>query len=178
MARTVAGGVGLPTDSPLVELLGPVGVRNGDGLVSGNALGGRRGRVALVALALAEQAVPAERLAAMVWAQEPPATWPVALRGIVSAIRSAAASIGLGEQRLIETTPSGYALAQGIEVDTRASAASIRSAEALLEQERYAAALHEVGAATAREGAALLPGEALGWLEPYRQGVDEARLRA
>ena len=102
----------MPTDSPVVELLGPVGVRNGDGLVSGNALGGRRGRVALVALALAEQAVPAERLAAMVWSDEPPATWPVALRGIVSAIRSAAAAIGLGEQRLIETTPSGYALAR------------------------------------------------------------------
>ena len=168
----------MPTDSPVVELLGPVSVRNGDGLVSGNALGGRRGRVALVALALAEQAIPAERLAAMVWSDEPPTTWPVALRGIVSSIRSAAASIGLGEQRLIETTPSGYALAPGIEVDTRTAAASIREAEQLLEQERYAAALHEVGPATTRDGAALLPGEDLGWLDPYRQSLDENRLRA
>jgi predicted ATPase/DNA-binding SARP family transcriptional activator len=166
------------SDLPGVELLGPVSVRNGDGLVSGNALGGRRGRVALVALALAEQAVPAERLAAMVWSDEPPATWPVALRGIVSSIRAAAASIGLGEQRLIETTPSGYALAPGIAVDTRATAESIREAEYLLEQERYAAALHEVGPATSREGAALLPGEDLAWLNPYRQSLDQTRLRA
>ncbi|BEP13110.1 hypothetical protein acdb102_14210 [Acidothermaceae bacterium B102] len=162
----------------MVELLGPVGVRNGDGLVSGNALGGRRGRVALVALALAEQPVAAERLAAMVWSDEPPTTWPVALRGIISAIRSASAAIGLGEQRLIETTPSGYALAAGIDVDTRATAVSIREAESLLEQERYAAALHEVGPATTREGASLLPGEDLGWLDPYRQSLDEQRLRA
>jgi predicted ATPase/DNA-binding SARP family transcriptional activator len=164
------------SDLPLVELLGPVSVRNGDGLVSGNALGGRRGRVALVALALAEQPVPADRLAAMVWSDAPPPTWPVALRGIVSAIRSAVSAIGLGEQRLIETTPSGYALAAGVLVDLRAN--GIRTAEQLLDQERWAAALHEVEPATVKEGAALLPGEDLDWLVSPRQAVDEARLRA
>ncbi|MDX6208320.1 MAG: hypothetical protein QOE24_711 [Frankiales bacterium] len=164
------------TDSPIVELLGPVSVRNGDGLVSGNALGGRRGRVTLVALALADQPVPADRLAAMVWADDPPPTWQVALRGIVSAIRSAATTIGLGEHHLIETTPSGYALAGGILVDLRQD--GIRDAERLLDQERFAAALHAVEAATAREGSFLLPGEDLDWLDPHRQRLDETRLRA
>ena len=164
------------TDSPTVELLGPVSVRNGDGLVSGNALGGRRGRVALVALALSDQPIAAERLAAMVWSDDPPATWQVALRGIVSSIRSAASTIGLGDQRLIETTPSGYGLAPGILVDLRDP--GIREAERLLEQERFAAALQQVEAASTREGTALLPGEDLDWLDPHRRQVDENRLRA
>src|SRR4051794_35485125 len=112
----------------------------------------------------------------MVWADEPPATWPVALRGIVSGIRSAASTIGLGEQRLIETTASGYALAQGIDVDVRDE--SIREAEQLLEQERFAAALQAVEPAAQREGAALLPGEDLDWLVPHREHLDRNRLRA
>jgi predicted ATPase/DNA-binding SARP family transcriptional activator len=164
------------TDSPTVELLGPVSVRNGDGLVSGNALGGRRGRVALVALALSDQPIPADRLAAMVWSDEPPATWQVALRGIISGIRSAAATIGLGDQRLILTTPSGYALAAGIAVDLRQT--GIREAVQLLDEERFGAARLQVEAAASRTGAALLPGEDLGWLDPFRQQVDESRLRA
>ena len=163
-------------DQPIVELLGPVSVRNGDGLVSGNALGGRRGRVALVALALADQPIPADRLAAMVWSDDPPATWQVALRGIISGIRTAASSIGLGDQRLIETTPSGYALAAGVAVDVRDT--GIREAVHLLDQERFAAALQRVEGAAGREGSALLPGEDLGWLDPYRQQIDENRLRA
>ena len=114
----------------------------------------------------------------MVWADEPPATWPVALRGIVSAIRSAARSIGLGEQRLIETTPSGYALAQGIDVDIRASAASIRDGRAAARAGAVRRGAARGRSSHTREGAALLPGEDLGWLEPYRQSVDEARLRA
>ena len=166
----------MASEAPGVELLGPVSIRNGDGLVSGNALGGRRGRVVLVALALADQPIAGERLAAMVWADDPPATWTVALRGIVSGIRSAASTIGLGEQRLIETTASGYALAQGIDVDVRDE--SIREAEQLLEQERFAAALQAVERAALREGAALLPGEDLDWLLPHRERLDRDRLRA
>ncbi len=160
----------------MVELLGPVSVRNGDGLVSGNALGGRRGRVVLVALALSDQPVPAERLAAMVWSDDPPPTWPVALRGLVSAIRQAASAIDLGEQRLIETTPSGYTLAAAVRVDLKDD--SIRTAEHLVDEDRFAAALHLVEPATLREGAALLPGEDLPWLVPYREHVNETRLRA
>ncbi|MEP7053785.1 MAG: BTAD domain-containing putative transcriptional regulator [Actinomycetota bacterium] len=164
--------------TPAVEVLGPVVVRNGDGMVSGNGLGGRRARVALVALALADQPIPADRLAAMVWYDDPPPTWPVALRGVISALRNAVSAIGLGEQRLIETAPAGYALARGVDVDVRDAAAIIRRAEQLLELERFAAALAEVQPVTLLDGAALLAGEDLEWLAPHRQSLDEARLRA
>ncbi len=66
----------------------------------------------------------------------------------------------------------------GIAVDIWSDADSIGIAESLLAQERYAAALHEVASAASHEGAALLPGKDLGWLEPYRRNLDESRLRA
>jgi hypothetical protein len=47
--------------------------------VSGMALGGRRARVALTALALAENQLTAGQLAAVVWADQPPATWQAAV---------------------------------------------------------------------------------------------------
>jgi predicted ATPase/DNA-binding SARP family transcriptional activator len=165
-------------DRPAVEALGAVTVRCGDHAISGNALGGRRARVALVALSLAEQPIPAERLADMVWSDAPPPTWQVALRGIVSGVRTAVAPIGLGEQRLIATTPSGYELATGVQVDVRLLTSQIREGERLLEHERFAAALTEVEAATKLDGAALLPGEDLDWLAPHRQAIDEIKLRA
>jgi predicted ATPase len=164
--------------TPAVEALGAVSVRSAEGEVSGNALGGRRARIALVALALAEQPVPADRLAAMIWSDSPPTTWQVALRGIVSGLRTAAAAAGLGEQRLIVTTPSGYALAGNVSVDVRALSKRLREAERLLEHERFAAALVEIELATRAEGAALLPGEDLDWLAPHRQAIDDCRLRA
>ncbi len=163
---------------PVVEVLGPVTVRHGTGVVAGGALGGRRARVALVALALAERPVPAERLADMVWAGEPPVTWPAALRGVISALRGALSEIHLGGQRLIETAPSGYALAGDVLVDVRTARGNIRRAERLLAEGRFAAALDEVGGATTVAGAALLPSEDLAWLAAHRQALDETRLRA
>ncbi len=63
-----------------VQILDPVTVTHRGLSMSGQALGGRRARVALVALALAEGPVPADRLAAVIWADDLPATWPAALR--------------------------------------------------------------------------------------------------
>lgn len=94
--------------------------------VSGQALGGRRGRVALVALALSGGHVPADRLAATIWGDDLPATWQTALRGVVRGLRSACAPAGGGGQRLIATTPSGYRLADGVTVDVSSAARNVR----------------------------------------------------
>jgi DNA-binding SARP family transcriptional activator len=75
-----------------VDVLDVVGVVNGDLAVAGQALGGRRARVALVALALAGQQLSADRLASIIWGDDLPATWQVALRGVVRGLRSAAGS--------------------------------------------------------------------------------------
>lgn len=78
-----------------VDVLGPVAV-HGAGTtgsagttVSGLALSSRRARVVLVALAVSGGPVPAERLARLVWGDELPSTWTVALRGVVRGLRTA-----------------------------------------------------------------------------------------
>ena len=88
-------------------MLGTPAVTGETGTVAGAGLGGRRARVALVALALARTTVLSERLADMIWADDRPATWPVALRGVVRGLRSALAEIGGGEQGVIVPEPRG-----------------------------------------------------------------------
>src|SRR6185437_671437 len=98
------------------------------------ALGGRRARVALVALALAGGPLAAARLAEIIWAGQAPPTWPAALRGSIRSLRQALAAIGAGGQQVITTTPSGYGLAAGVTVDVREVAATLRAAAELAGQ--------------------------------------------
>ena len=122
--------------------------------------------------------MPADRLAAVIWADDLPATWPAALRGVVSGLRSALAAIGAGGQLVIATTPAGYRLAPGAEVDVRAAAAAVRSAVRLNGQGRHRAALEAALPAAALSGERLLPGEDGPWLEPHRRELDAVALRA
>jgi predicted ATPase/DNA-binding SARP family transcriptional activator len=161
-----------------IDVLGQVSVSNGDELVGGQALGGRRARVALVALALSRQAVPADRLASMIWADELPATWQVALRGVVSGLRTVLAPIGGGDQRVVSTAPSGYRLAPGIEVDVRLAEQAVRRAAELLAEGRPAAALELVESIADHAGDQLLPGEDAEWLAPHRTAADATAARA
>ena len=146
--------------------------------VAGHALGGRRARLVLVALAVAAGPVPAERLARVVWGDEPPSTWPVALRGVVRALRTACEPAGGGGQRLIATVPSGYQLAPGVRVDVTAAAADVARAAALLAGGRFQAAARLAGPAAGLSGDELLPGEDADWIAARRREVDATALRA
>ena len=161
-----------------VDVLGPVAVVSADGAVTGQALGGRRARVALVALALSSQTVAADRLASMIWGDELPATWDVALRGVVRGLRTVLAAIGGGEQHVIATVPSGYRLAPGIAVDVVRADDALRSATELFSQGRHQAALDLAEPVTRLVGEQLLAGDDAAWLEPHRQAVDALALRA
>jgi len=161
-----------------IEVIGQVGVSNGDARVSGQALGGRRARVALVALALSQQTIPADRLASMIWADELPATWQVALRGVVRGLRTVLAPIGGGDQHVVSTAPSGYQLAPGIEVDVRLAEYAVRRAADLLADGRAAAALEMVESLADKTGDQLLPGEDAEWLAPHRSAADATAARA
>ncbi len=153
-------------------MLGGCAVSSGGPTVSGAALGGRRARVVLTALALADGAVPADRLAAAVWGEHLPASWPVALRGVVRALRTALAPLGGDGQRVVATTPGGYTLAGGVDVDLRLAATAARDAAALLADGRHRAALETAERAAAIRGAQLLPGEDAAWLAPHRVAAD------
>ena len=161
-----------------VDVLGAVTVRGAAAEVSGQALGGRRGRVALVALALSGGHVPADRLAAAIWADALPVTWQTALRGVVRGLRSACAPAGGGGQRLVATTPSGYRLADGVTVDVGRAARDVRRAAALLAEGRLQAASDLAEPLSRLTGDQLLPGEDGDWLWPHRQAVDATALHA
>jgi DNA-binding SARP family transcriptional activator/predicted ATPase len=161
-----------------ISVLGPVTVAAQGAVVAGQALGGRRARVALVVLALSGGPVPAERLAALIWAGEAPPTWPAALRGVIRGLRAALDGIGAGGQQVITTTPAGYGLAAGVSVDMRDLAQTLRAAADLAGQGRHQAALDLLAPLAAVAGEQLLPGEDDAWLEPRRREIDAGALRA
>ncbi|HEY1620143.1 MAG TPA: BTAD domain-containing putative transcriptional regulator [Streptosporangiaceae bacterium] len=161
-----------------VAVLGQLAVSCEDQTLAGHQLGGRRVLVALAALALNEGPLTAERLAAAIWADQAPPTWPVAVRGVIGGLRSALAGIGAGGQRVIATTPAGYALAAGVSVDVRVLAAALREARELAAIGRHQATLDTVAPVAAASGEQLLPGEDADWLTPHRHELDNAALAA
>jgi DNA-binding SARP family transcriptional activator/predicted ATPase len=161
-----------------VEVLGSVAVSHQGRTLAGHALGGRRARVALVALALSAGALPADRLADIIWAGEVPATWSAALRGVIRSLRAALSAVGAGGQLVITTTPAGYALAAGVWVDVRAVTATLHAATELAAHGRHQAILDTVTPLAVVAGDQLLPGEDAAWLGPHRRELDDAALRA
>jgi DNA-binding SARP family transcriptional activator len=160
-----------------VDVLDVVGVVNGDLAITGRGLGGRRARVALVALALAGQQLPADRLASIIWADDLPATWRVALRGVIRGLRTACGPLGGGKQQLIATAPAGYRVASGVEVDVDIAAEALRQASDLIAQGRHQAAIDLAEPVSRIAGSQLLPGEEADWIYPHRRAVDGLGLR-
>jgi predicted ATPase/DNA-binding SARP family transcriptional activator len=161
-----------------ISVFGPVAVVGADGEVSGRALGGRRARLALVALALTAAPLTADRLAAIIWTDQQPPTWPAALRGVIRSLRTALVSAGAGGERVVITTPSGYGLAAEAEVDLHQTASVLRAAAALADQGRHEAAMATAEPLTLFSGDQLLPGEDASWLDSYRAQADAAALLA
>ncbi len=159
-----------------VSVFGAVTVSCDGREVSGRALGGRRARLALVALAVAEGPLSADRLAAIIWADQQPPTWQAALRGVIRSLRSALATAGA--DGVIVTAPSGYALAPGVEVDLTEASATLRAASALADQGRHEAALQAAEPVAQLSGEQLLPGEDASWLDGCRTQADALALEA
>jgi predicted ATPase/DNA-binding SARP family transcriptional activator len=167
-----------PATSVRISVFGTVTVWCDGAVTSGRALGGRRARLALVALALSPVALPGDRLAAVIWPSQQPPTWPAALRGTIRALRASLAVIGAGGERVIATTPSGYALAAGVEVDLHEAAARLKAAASLADQGRHEAAVRAAEPLTLLSSEQLLPGEDGGWLDAYRAQADAVALQA
>lgn len=164
-------------DVVVVDVMDAVHVRCGAAEVSGNVLGGRRGRVALVAVAVASGPVRPDVLAEQIWGDDPPPTWPAALRGLIRSIRAACADQNV-DKWLIETTPAGYRLRADVVVSTDESGRRLEIAERLLAEGRYSAARAESEPLTSLDGSSLLPGEDLDWLGVHRRALDDLRVRA
>jgi predicted ATPase/DNA-binding SARP family transcriptional activator len=160
-----------------IQLLGEVAVHDGDLTLAGNALGGRRARIALAALALAEAPMTPDRLATAIWGDELPTTWPVAIRGVIRGLRAALRD-RLGAGDVIQTVPAGYRLRAGIAVDVPEAAGILVRATDLGAHGRPAAALELALPLSAARGEDLLPGESGSWLDAHRAEIDRTALDA
>ncbi len=130
-----------------------------------------------MALALARAQVSTDRLAEMIWGDDRPATWQVALRGVIGGLRAACADLGSGQQ-LIVTEPSGYRIADGVAIDVDLAADAVRRAGALQAQGRHQAVLELVEPVSALTGSSLLSGEDAHWLDAHRRAIDALAVRA
>lgn len=163
-----------------VDLLGTdkPAVAGETGTVDGVRLGGRRAQVIVTALALERGTVSAERLAGMIWPEDRPTTWPVALRGVVRGLRVALDGIGGGGQAVIATDPSGYRLATAVQVDVEEQAQAVHHAKALARDGRHRTALGKALTTSRISGDQLLPGVDADWLRPHRAALDELARQA
>ncbi|MEO7125936.1 MAG: BTAD domain-containing putative transcriptional regulator [Nakamurella sp.] len=146
--------------------------------VTGAELGGRRARLALASLALSHDVVPPDTLAAHIWGDEPPPTWPVALRGLIRALRFALRPVGGDGSTVIVTDVRGYRLGADVTTDIDLAAAGLNRAAELAAAGRSRAAVQIATPISGINGSQLLAGEDVAWIAPHRQSIDAMALRA
>jgi predicted ATPase len=157
-----------------VRLLRQPAVVGSAGTVTGGRLSSRRSRLLLAALALANRPLPADALADVLWPVDRPATWDVALRGAVRALRQSLLDAGSEASDLVRHTPAGYLLADGTTVDVLCLADRLHAVRTS-RQADATAALEEIAGC---RGDHLLPSDEGAWLETHRRRVDEVALSA
>jgi SARP family transcriptional regulator, regulator of embCAB operon len=83
-----------------VRLLGRLGIERGDAWLDGATLPGRQGRIVLAYLALHRHAISRPDLADVVWPDTLTASWERDLSAVVSKVRTALDTVGLGSMLL------------------------------------------------------------------------------
>lgn len=156
------------TDAPpRIRLVGQFAIERGEARVEAGVLAAVRSRRIIAALVINGNGLGARRLAERVW-EEPPATWPNALRGAIASLRAALAPIGLDGQRVVVTTPSGWALDASVTTDLAEAEGIVAAAEAELESGGFGAGLALPGRLASILGGRVLAGDEAEWLEPLR----------
>lgn len=160
-------------------LLGHLVLETPAGIVPGERLPGRQGRLALVRLAVVRsEAVPREVLADTLWPDGPPPAWETALSAIVSKLRSQLSSVGL--QGVLRTADGCYELRLpgDVWVDLEYATQQLDRAEGSLRGDDIEAAWAAATVALAILRRPLLPGEEGDWLTGQRARLEQQRLRA
>jgi len=163
--------------STRIRLVGPIAVLGPQGVVSGSPLAGRRVRLALAALASSPEGLSSRALAERIW-DEPPSTWSASLRGTILALRGALEPIGLGGQKLVQTTAGGWSLTPGVSVDLLEAGVVVSAAERLLSDGAAESALDAMAAVADVIGGDLLAEEDAAWLDELRARLSAISDRA
>jgi len=158
-----------------VYLTGELCFEAGGRLVASAQFPGRQGRVAFAYLVLErERAVSRDELIGLLWPQEAPRSYEVALSALMSKLRQ------LLGRRSLETAARGYRLELPDDawVDIEAAVAAVHEAEAALRNGDHRAAYGPAVVAGAILRRRFLHGEDGAWIDDRRQKLLRFRLRA
>ena len=149
-------------------------------LVESRRFPGRQGRVAFAYLVgEQERAVSRDELIELLWPDQAPRAFDVALSAVMSKLRALMSSAGL-DRLALETEAPGYRLnlPAATWIDVAAAAESVHEAEAALRAERYEDAYGPAVVAAAILRRPFLLGEEGAWIEDRRRRLLVLRLRA
>jgi DNA-binding SARP family transcriptional activator len=167
-------------DDPIrVYLAGGVAIATPDGHVIGEgAFRGRQGRRLFARLATARGPLAAEVLADDLWDTAWPDSWDVALRAVVSKLRSTLRAAGAADAIVARDGTYELRLGPDAWLDVEAAADAIHRAEHHLADGDADAACGWALAARAIASRDLLPGEEADWLDDLRRRLTDIRLRS
>lgn len=162
-----------------VYLAGGIALVGADGAVIGErAFAGRQVRRVFVRLAAIHEPVPQSDLADDLWATDWPPAWQVALRVLLSKVRTTLGRAGAADA--LVSRGGAYELLWPAHawLDTDAAGQAIHRAETSLSAGDRATACGWALAARAIASRSILPGDEGEWLDDLRRRLVDVRLRA
>jgi DNA-binding SARP family transcriptional activator len=168
-----------PNPSLRVYLAGDVFVERGASLVRAERFPGLQGRVLFAMLAVADGAVHADELIDELWGATPPRAVSVALRSLVSKVRSALAGAGI-DAALVDHVDDGYRWRRpsGCWVDLAAAHDAVHRADTAFMADDLDATIAWARVASAIASRPLLPGAEGPWATGRRRELTWTHLRA
>ena len=159
--------------------MGGIALQARDGTIVGErGFAGRQGRRLFVRLVAVHEAVPQEDLADDLWGTHWPAAWQVALRALVSKLRTTLVRAGVTDGIVSRDGTYELRLPGDAWLDIDAAADAIHRAETASGGGAVADACGWALAARAIAVRPLLPGEEGEWLDDVRRRLVDVRLRA
>jgi DNA-binding SARP family transcriptional activator len=153
-----------------------------DGQAFPDPVPGPLGRIALAYLVLerARPVTPDELAEAMWGGQDPPATWPASLRGVIFRLRRSLDVVGLAGSDVLRCALGCYRLHLPVDatVDVEEAGRLLHAARAALEFEDATAARRMATESVALSRANFLPGATGAWVETRQAQVRELHLQA
>jgi SARP family transcriptional regulator, regulator of embCAB operon len=160
-------------------LLGRIVLEAPAGTLVAADLPGRQGRLALAFLALhRSQPVPRGELSEILWSNEPPDAWDVALSAVISKLRRVLTMVGLDGALVSGGGCYELRLPTAVWVDVETAATQLDRAEGALRRGEIDAAWAAATVALAILRRPLLPGDDAPWLSVERARLDGMRARA
>lgn len=164
-----------------IYLTGNVCLEAGASLLHERHLPRRQGRLAMAALSLEHsRAISRDELADILWPDEPPNAWDVAVRALISKLRSALRRFGWPYDEPIEAAFGAYQLRlpPGTWIDVEAAQDSVHVAESLLQRGDMRAAYSSAIVASTIARRPFLPGDEGSWVDSNRERLRGYLVRA